>query len=57
MERHSIKECLYRIKDNIDAVENGQREQAIFDEIELDFYEMLELIKLFMISERDSYMK
>ena len=55
MERHSIKECLYRIKDNIDAVENGQREQAIFDEIELDFYEMLELIKLFMISERDSY--
>ena len=55
MERHSIKECLYRIKDHIDAVENGQREPAIFDEIESDFYEMLELIKLFMISERDSY--
>ena len=55
MERHSIKECLYCIKNHIDAVENGQREPAIFDEIESDFYEMLELIKLFMISERDSY--
>ena len=55
MERRNIKECVSRIKDHIDAVENGQREQAIFDEVKLDFYEMLELIKLFMISERDSY--
>lgn len=55
MEGRSIQEYLYRIKDNIDAVENGQREQAVFDEIESDFYQMLELIKLFMISERDSY--
>lgn len=55
MEGRSIQEYLYRIKDNIDAVENGQCEQAVFDEIESDFYQMLELIKLFMISERDSY--
>ena len=55
MEGRSIIEYLYRIKDNINAIENGQREQAIFDEIEFDFYQMLELIKLFMISERDSY--
>lgn len=55
MEECSIKEYLYRIKDNINAVENGQREQAIFNEIKSDFYRMLELIKLFMISERDSY--
>ena len=55
MEGRSIQEYLYRIKDNIYAVENGQREQAVFSEIESDFYQMLELIKLFMISERDSY--
>ena len=55
MNELSIKDYLYRIKDNIRAVESGLREQAVFDEIENDFYQMLELIKLFMISERDSY--
>lgn len=55
MKQQSIQDCLRRIKDNIIAVEDGSREQAIFDEIESDFYQMLELIKLFMISERDSY--
>ncbi|MBQ7782953.1 MAG: hypothetical protein IJ368_03200, partial [Oscillospiraceae bacterium] len=55
MESNSIKEYLLRIKDNIHAVENGSREPIIFDEIESDFFQMLELIKLFMISERDSY--
>lgn len=52
---NNITEYLYRIKDNIKAVENGHREISIFDEIEYDFYQFLELIKLFMISERDSY--
>ena len=55
MEQQNIKDYLYRIKDNIASVEAGEREQAVFDEIESDFYQMLELIKLFMISERDSY--
>ncbi|MGN1416260.1 MAG: VWA-like domain-containing protein [Oscillospiraceae bacterium] len=55
MESNSIKEYLLRIKDDIDAVENGSRELNLFAEIESDFYQMLELIKLFMISERDSY--
>lgn len=55
MESNSIKEYLLRIKDNIHAVENGSREPIIFDEIKSDFFQMLELIKLFMISERDSY--
>ena len=52
---NNITEYLYRIKDNIKAVENGHREKSIFDEIESDFYQLLELIQLFMISERDSY--
>lgn len=55
MEPNSIKEYLLRIKDNINAIENGSRETVILDEIESDFYKTLELIKLFMISERDSY--
>ena len=55
MTNNNITECLYRIKENIRAVENGQREPLLFDEIKSDFYHLLELIKLFMISERDSY--
>lgn len=55
MGSNNIKEYLFRIKDDIDAVENGSRELSLFAEIESDFYQMLELIKLFMISERDSY--
>ena len=55
MGSNNIKEYLLRIKDDIAAVENGSRELSLFAEIESDFYQMLELIKLFMISERDSY--
>ncbi len=55
MTNQNINECLYRIKDNIKAVENGQNDQTILDEIERDFYGLMELIKLFLISERDTY--
>lgn len=55
MANSNIAEYLYRIKENIKAIENGQKEQPIFDEIEADFYRLLELLKLFLISERDSY--
>ena len=55
MEALNIQDYLSRIQDNISAVESGVRELAVFEEIKSDFYEMLELIKLFMISERDSY--
>ena len=33
MEGRSIQEYLYRIKDNIDAVENGQCEQTVMEKI------------------------
>lgn len=55
MTKTSITEYLYAIKENIKLIENGSREPAVLDNIETDFYEMLELIKLFLISERDSY--
>ena len=50
-----ITELLYRIKDNINAVENGDARAPLLNEIESDFLEFLELAKLFLISERDSY--
>lgn len=50
-----ITELLYRIKDNINAIENGDTCAPILNETESDFLEFLELAKLFMISERDIY--
>ena len=46
---------LTRIKDNIKIVENGDTNQSILDEIQSDFLQMIDLMKLFLISERDSY--
>ena len=51
----NITEILYRIKTNIAAVEGGDTKEPIIREIEADFYNLMELIKLFLISERDSY--
>ena len=53
--RGNITEILYRIKTNITAIEGGDTRKPIIDEVEADFYELMELIKLFLISERDSY--
>ena len=53
--RGNITEILYRIKTNITAVEGGDTRKPIMDEIEADFYDLMELLKLFLISERDSY--
>lgn len=52
---YDIVELLYRIKENVKAIENGNVSQAILKEIEEDFLQMMELLKLFLISERDSY--
>ncbi len=50
-----IAGLLYRIKENIRAVEGGDESASRLDEVRSDFLEMMELIKLFMIFERDSY--
>lgn len=50
-----IGELLYRIKDNIKAVENGDTSAPLLAEIEADFLAFMELVKLFLISERDTY--
>ena len=52
---NDITALLYRIKENIKSVENGDTREPILDEVRSDFIDLLELIKLFLISERDSY--
>ncbi len=52
---YNITALLYRIKENIKAIENGDVREPILDEVRTDFLDLLELIKLFLISERDSY--
>ena len=50
-----ITAMLYRIKENIAEIESGGASTPLLDEVRTDFLEMVELIKLFLISERDSY--
>ena len=55
MNNQDITELLYRIKENIKIVEGGDVRESLLDEVRSDFLDMLDLIKLFLISERDSY--
>lgn len=50
-----IAELLSGIKQNIRIVESGNHDGAFLKEIEANFLEFLELAKLFLISDRDSY--
>ncbi len=50
-----ISELLYRIKENIKAIEGGDTREPLLDEVRSDFLGLIDLIKLFLISERDSY--
>lgn len=50
-----IKELLLNIKQNIKLIEADDYDINRLDEVRSDFLEMMELIKLFMISERDAY--
>ena len=50
-----ITKLLYRIKENIRAIETGEAAAPLLDEVRSDFLEFMELCKLFLISERDSY--
>ena len=52
---NNIIELLYNIKNNIKIVEGDDYDKSVLDAIETDFLQLLELIKLFLISERDTY--
>lgn len=51
----NITALLYRIKENIKAIEGRDIRMPLLDEVRSNFLELIELIKLFLISERDSY--
>ncbi len=53
MQETDIILLLYRIKVNIRKIENGDRESL--DAVETDFLQLMELLKLFLISERETY--
>ena len=55
MQQSDITGLLLRIKDNIKAIEGGDERSPLLDEVRSDFADLMELIKLFLISERDSY--
>ena len=55
MAANDIQELLQSIKENIARIEGGELNGGILRDIERDFLQMLELIKLFLISERDTY--
>lgn len=50
-----ITQLLYRIKENIRTIEAEGATDPLLDEVRSDFLEFMELAKLFLISERDSY--
>lgn len=50
-----VAALLYCIKENIKAIEGGDGRTSLLEEVRADYLELLELIKLFLISERDSY--
>lgn len=53
MQETDIVLLLYRIKVNIRKVEGGDRE--ILEDISSDFLQLMELLKLFLISEKETY--
>ena len=55
MKTNDIASLLYSIKENIKVIESGEYNYILLDEIQSDFLDLMELIKLFLISERDSY--
>lgn len=50
-----IAQLLYGIKVNIASIEEGDRSPHLFEQVRHDCVEMLELMKLFLIAQRDSY--
>ena len=50
-----IAQLLYGIKVSIASIEEGNRSPGLFDEVRSDCIQMLELMKLFLIAQRDNY--
>lgn len=55
MDNFDVKVLLLNIKDNISLVKKGLVSNSVLNDIEDNFLELLELLKLFLISKRDVY--
>lgn len=55
MDNNDILLISNRIKQSIKKIENGDIRVSVIDSLCVDFKEFIELIKLFLISERDTY--
>ena len=55
MENFDVKVLLLNIKENISIIKKGIVSDTILNEIESNFIDLLELLKLFLISKRDVY--
>ena len=55
MSNFNIKVLLLNIKNNIALIESGEVDANLLISIKKDYLEMMELIKLFLISKRDVY--
>lgn len=53
--KKDIATLLNELQRQVELVENGDQSEALLDQLCGGFLELLELIKLFLISERDSY--
>ena len=53
--KNDITGTLYRIKEKIKTVESGDESEYLLKEVLDDFFDLIEYVKLFLISERDSY--
>ncbi len=52
---NDISELLNRIQMNIRAAEAGNTDASLLEEVRADYLALMELLKLFLISERDTY--
>lgn len=55
MENFDVKVLLLNIKENISIIKKGIVSDTILNDIESNFIDLLELLKLFLISKRDVY--
>lgn len=53
--QNDVTALLRSIQENIGRIEGGDASTSLLDSLRADFLELMELLKLFLISERDSY--
>ena len=55
MKKEEIEALVCHIRENLWRIENGDTSDCLFDEVERDFREFLGVVKIIMLTNRDSY--